>query len=177
MPRTSLALLLALFLERAASACSCVGPHGESQKLEAAKAMARDAVAIVEAVEIEPINLKAMRAELYRVTRVHVGDVPATFRGVREFRRHPGGLVEPVIFSCDAAPGADKPSLIVLYSADRRSTFAKGGSARKVQSVISANKEPAFEIGITCSHLFLSERGMLARVKAEARKLGRLVRP
>ena len=52
MARISLALLMALLLEGAAAACSCVGPRGERQQREAARAMARDAVAIVEAIEI-----------------------------------------------------------------------------------------------------------------------------
>ena len=117
-----------------------------------------------------------MRAELYRVTRIHVGDVPTTFRGVREFKRHPGGFVDAIIYSCDAAPGADKPSLIVLYAANPRSKLGEGGLAQRAQAVASPGNEPVFEIGIMCSYLFLNDKGVLALVKEEARKLGRPVR-
>ena len=79
MRKLLLAFALALALEGAAQACSCVAAQSEGQKREWARDMLNRAIAVV---EVEPIDVdgKATRGERYRVTRVYAGKAPSTFR-------------------------------------------------------------------------------------------------
>jgi hypothetical protein len=154
--------LAALGIEGAAIACSCaMGAINEAGKRRIAADIATRAEAVVEAVQIEDMDIGAMRPELYRVVKVHVGKAPAQFRGERHFSRSEGGLVDVGIDTCDAAPGRDEPRLVVLY----RPNATPGPN----------ESDPSFGLSDMCEYLFLTADDGLRLVKQEARKRGRPV--
>ena len=168
-------LLLALSMEGAAIACSCIGPHGEKQKREFARDMARSVVAIA---EIEALDYRADEPKRYRVLRTFVGGAPKSFFDDSNFEMGDDGVRMHMISSCDASPARGERGIVALYPPHRAGDTGYPLSDRETKRRIdAARKARHLEVGSSCNLMFLRLPGVLEMVKEEARKLGRTVSP
>jgi hypothetical protein len=135
----------------AALACVCVAPLSPAEQRETARRIAQQAAAVAEIELVEPMDYEAMRAELYRVVKVHVGQAPEQFRLGREFTRTATGEVQMTMTSCDVVPPAEERATVVLYGSPNSRTMGIGG---------------------TCDHMFINSPGAVDLVRQEAQKLG-----
>jgi hypothetical protein len=135
----------------AALACVCVGPLSQAEQRETARRIAHQAAAVAEIELVEPMDYEAMRAELYRVVKVHVGRAPGQFRLARNFTRTATGEVQMPMTSCDVVPSAGERTLVVLLGSPNSGIMGIGG---------------------TCDHMFINSAGAVDLVRQEAQKLG-----
>lgn len=167
MHKIAIAIAAMVAAEGAAMACVCVPVTDEEQKREFARQIASEAVAVAEIVQVEPMDQQAMRPELYRVLRVHIGEAPESFRLAREMERGPGGEVVTMATSCDVTPGPGERTLVALYAPGTSGSDA-GCSPLPHDPTATAKR---LAIGGTCDHLFLQSEGAIDLVREEARKL------
>jgi hypothetical protein len=164
---------LALLLEGAAQACSCLGPQGDAGKREWARNIVQGAIAVAEVELIADIDVAAMRGERYRVTRLYAGKAPTTFYLERHFRKGPSGLIQwGPDTTCDDFPGAGERRVVVLY--DPRPYSGRTGCAA-MRKRAAGSPPAAYEFGNTCQRLFIEQDGGLELIREEARKLRKLV--
>ena len=176
MRRWLIGLFALAAAEAPALACFCVGPYGEWQTREFASGMARSVVALAEVIQVEKMDLGAMRPERYRVLRSIVGDAPDTFFAATEFERHSSGIVTTPMSDCDAAPGEGERRIVALYPPRKEGDTGLPLPDRENRSrIAAARKERTLEFGSMCDHLFLNTKGVVELVREEARKLGRSV--
>lgn len=172
MQRIVLAVAAIALAEAPALACSCALPPDR----EVAAGIASDALAVVEVVQVEPLQMARMRGELYRVVRVHVGDPPETFRLARNFHRHSSGLVTvPLYESCAVVPPPGEVTLIALH-APRTGSGEEGKESTgdcKGSATDAGATEPTLSLSNMCEYLVLQKNGTLAMIVEEARRIGR----
>ncbi len=170
MRKLLLALALGLAVEGAAQACTCIGPRGDRQKREWTRENLKAAIAVVEVERIAAMDVRAMRGEQYRVTRLYSGKAPSTFRVERHFRRSSSGMIDwAPESSCDDFPRAGERRVVILYD-PRPYPAGMGGTAIRKR----AEKSPpsTFTFGGMCQRLFIEQDGGLRLLREEARKLG-----
>ena len=169
MHRIAIGIAAMVAAEGAAMACVCVPFTEDEQRRQFARQIASEAVAVAEVVQVEPMNQEAMRPELYRVLRVHVGEAPESFRLARQMERGAGGEVITMATSCDVVPGPGERTIVALY--------ARGDSASTENCSTLPHDDTAaaksLAIGGTCDHLFLQSEGAVDLIREEARKLRR----
>ena len=146
--RTAAFAIAAIFAAEAAIACVCIAPQTVAEKREMAARIASEAAAVAEIEQVEPMDSQAMRAELYRVHKVHVGKAPREFRLKREFERGGDGGVTMTMTSCDVIPPPGERTTVVLYA---------------------SSTPGAYRIGGTCDHLFITSPGAVELVREAAR--------
>ena len=170
MHKILLALALGLAIEGAAQACECTLLHGDRQKREWAREILKTAIAVVEVERIADMDVKAMRGERYRVTRLYSGKAPSTFHVERHFRRTWWGRVdwEPES-SCDDFPGAGVHRVVILYDPRPYSTGMGGAAIRKRAAV---SPPSTYTFSGMCEQLFMEQAGGLRLLREEAQKLG-----
>jgi hypothetical protein len=120
------------------------------EKREFAKHIATEAAAVAEVELAQPMDQQAMRGEIYRVHKVHVGKAPDRFTLAREFSSGPTGEVEMGMTSCDTIPPPGKRTLVVLYPSDSADSFTFGG---------------------TCDQIFVESPGALDLIRQQAASL------
>ena len=169
MHKVAIAIAALVAAEGAAMACVCVPVTDEEHRRQFARQIATEALAVAEVVQVEPMDQEAMRPELYRVLRVHMGEAPESFRLARQMERGPGGEVVTLVTSCDVTPGPGERTLVALYPPGASAPDA-GCSSVPRDDAAAARR---LAIGGTCDHLFLQSEGALDLIRQEARKLRR----
>ena len=166
-------LLIALSLEGPAVACSCIGPHGDKQKREFARDMARSVVAIA---EIEALDYTEGTPQRYRVLRTFVGGAPKSFFDDSNFEVGDDGVRMHMITTCDGRPSPGERRIVALYPPHRAGDTGYPLSDRETKRrIAAARKARHLQVGSSCSLMFLRLPGVFEMVKEEARKLGRTV--
>jgi hypothetical protein len=131
-PMHQLAVIAGLLFAQAAMACVCMGPLTPEQERETATRIATNASAIAEIEQIEPMDYQAMRSELYRVVKIHLGQAPSEFRLARNFRRNAKGNVEMNMTSCDVVPPPNQRTLVILYKSKTPESYSIGGTCDQI---------------------------------------------
>lgn len=146
MKHAFLALLLILGAEGVALACSCIpAPTDPAQARAAAREVARNVVAIVEADVVTGYDRQRQRGETVRVRRVLAGRAP------RAFRVHRNG--EPNSAACGVELQAGARKFLILH-----------------RSRTTAPSEPVYAIQSLCTDYWVQNARFRDMLVAELRR-------